>query len=380
MAKTARIRDGLPVWWLILCLACCAPGAAGADGFPPADRGSWQLPHADLYGLDAVGSTVLAVGYWGTVLRSVDGGQVWSHQATPTDATLYAVSFGDERRAWAVGAAGTLLYSEDAGVSWKSVSVVLPADDLDEARPLDSPLFDVSAVSANEAWAVGDFGLVLHTRDGTQWEVVKIPQEAFADENIPDRILNGIEFLDHNNGWIVGEFGTTLRTVDGGVSWSGQRTFTGAVEDVYLMAVAVGGAGQAVAGGTGGVVIQTDDGGAEWSVAKLPTTAALFGAAWNGLGVLLVGDRGVVFFSRDDGKTWEAAARPRLFNWLRDVVLTPDGRAFAVGQNGLILRSSDAGQSWSQVAGAEPPPLDGISSPGGPSNPPKVEPTTKQPD
>lgn len=380
MAETARVRNGLEVWWLILGLGWCAPWAAVADGFPPADRSSWQLPHADLYGIDVLESTVLAVGYWGTVLRSVDGGQAWSHQPTPTHETLYAVSFGDEKRAWAVGAAGTLLYSQDAGVSWESVQVILPADEFADARPLDSPLFDVVAVSGNEAWAVGDFGRVLHTRDGTQWKTVTIPPEDFADENIPDRILNGVEFLDRDNGWIVGEFGTTLRTADGGASWTGERGFTGAVEDVYLMAVAVGGAGRAVAGGTGGVVIQTDDGGAEWSVAKLPTTAALFGAAWNGQGVVLVGDRGVVFSSRDAGRSWEAATRPRLFNWLRDVSLASDGHAYAVGQNGLILRSSDAGQSWVQVAGAEPPPLDGISSPGGASNPPPVEPVAKQPE
>ncbi len=380
MAQTARIRDGVRVWWLILGLACWAPLAAGSDGFEPADRSSWELPNADLYGVDARGDTVLAVGYWGTVLRSVDGGQVWSHQPTPTNETLYAVSLGDERRAWAVGAAGTILYSQDGGVSWVPVDVLVPADEFQDTHALDSPLFDVSAVSATEAWAVGDFGLVLHTRNGTQWEVVRIPPEDFADENIPDRILNGVDFLDRDRGWIVGEFGTTLRTSDGGATWTGERTFTGAVEDVYLMDVAAGGEGRAVAGGTGGVVLQTTDGGADWKAAKLPTTAGLFGAAWRSPAALLVGDRGVMFFSADDGQSWDEAAHPRLFNWLRDVVLASDARAYAVGQNGLILRSSDGGLSWEQAAGAEPPPLDGISSPGGPSNPPAVEPKGNQQD
>lgn len=380
MAQRARTRDAFRVCWLILGLVGCFPLAAGADGFKPADRGSWELPHGDLYGVAVWGDTVLAVGYWGTVLRSVDGGEVWSHQPTPTDETLYAVSFGDERRAWAVGSGGTLLYSQDAGISWAALAVQLPPDEFDGARPLTSPLFDVSAVSGNEAWAVGDFGIVLHTKDGTQWTPVEIPTQDFADDNIPDRIFNGVDFPDPDSGWMVGEFGTTLRTNDGGVTWVGEHRFTGAVEDVYLMAVAAGGAGRAVAGGTGGAVIQTDDGGASWLAAKLPTTAGLFGVAWSSPTVLLVGDRGVIFASGDDGESFQEATRPRLFNWLRDVEVGPEGRAYAVGQNGLILRSTDAGLSWSQCAGTEPPPLDGVSSPGAPSSPPKVEPDHEQQD
>ena len=344
-----------------------------AAGFEPADPRSWKLPGSDLYGVAAVGDTVVAVGYWGTVLRSVDGGLNWSHQPTPTDETLYAVSFGDATRGWAVGAGGTILRSNDGGVSWTSLSVQLPANEFQESRPLDIPLFDVFGVSGHEAWAVGDFGIALHTKDGSRWEVVPIPQEAFADENIPDRILNAVDFQDRDHGWIVGEFGTTLRTSDGGETWIGERTFSGVVEDVYLMGVAAGTDGRAVAGGTGGVVIQTQDAGAAWTAAKLPTTAALFGSAWSGSSALLVGDRGVMFFSRDDGASWAEPTRPRLFNWFRDVAFGVDGRAYVVGQTGIVLRSTDWGESWAQAAGAEPPPLDGVSSPGAASSPPTRE-------
>jgi photosystem II stability/assembly factor-like uncharacterized protein len=375
---SARIRNRGNVWWILLGL--CLAAAPAAAELEPGQPSSWLLPGGDLYGVDTVGSSVVAVGYWGTVLRSVDGGERWSHQPTPTNETLYAVSFGDESRGWAVGAAGTLLYSDDAGVSWTSLSVQLPADEFQDARPLDIPLFDVSAVSGHEAWAVGDFGVVLHTKDGTQWEVVAIPPEAFADENIPDRILNAVDFGDRENGWIVGEFGTALRTEDGGATWNGAHTFTGAVEDVYLMDVAAGGDGLAVAIGTGGVVIQTQDSGATWMSIRLGTTAGLFGIASTDASRLLVGDRGVVFESRDQGTSWSEPTRPRLFNWFRDVALGADGQAYLVGQNGIILRSTDGGATWAQSAGAEPPPLDGVSSPAPPSSPPAVEPQVEPPD
>jgi photosystem II stability/assembly factor-like uncharacterized protein len=373
----ARIRSGPGVWWGVwwLLIALCAPCVAvKADGLEPGDPASWQLPGEDLYGVAAVGDTVVAVGYWGTVLRSVDGGQKWSHQPTPTDETLYAVDFGDETHCWAVGAAGTLLYSSDAGVSWTALSAELPANEFEDARPLDIPIFDISAVSGHEAWAVGDFGLVLHTKDGTQWDVVPLPPEAFADENLPDRILNAVDFTDRENGWIIGEFGTALRTFDGGATWVGEHTFVGAVEDVYLMGLAVGAEGRAVAAGTGGVVVQTEDTGATWTAVKLPTTAGLFSAARSGSAALLVGDRGVMFVSHDDGMSWSAPAIPRLFNWFRDAAFGIDGRAYVVGQTGIILRSTDSGASWQRSAGAEPAPLDGVSSPGGASSPPSTPP------
>jgi photosystem II stability/assembly factor-like uncharacterized protein len=363
------------VWWLVLVFGAAL--SAAAVELEPSARETWLLPAGDLYGVDTLGNTVIAVGYWGTVLRSVDGGQEWTHHRTPTDETLYAVSFGDERRGWAVGSAGTLLYSNDAGISWTSLSVKVPADEYQDEHDLDVALFDVSAVSGHEAWAVGDAGVVLHTTDGTQWELVPIPPDVFGDENIPDRIFNAVEFSDRRHGWIVGEFGTTLRTSDRGKTWTGARTFSGAVEDVYLMDVAAGSEARAVAGGTGGVVLETVDHGASWVAAKLPTTAGVFGSAWSGASMLLVGDRGVMFLSNDGGASWQEPEHPRLFNWFRDVAFGADGRAYVVGQNGIILRSADGGKSWVHSAGAEPPPLDGVTSPGGPSNPPAVEPEGK---
>jgi photosystem II stability/assembly factor-like uncharacterized protein len=320
------------------------------------------MPAADLYDVDAHGDLVWAVGYWGTVLRSADAGRTWAYQPTPTDETLHAVSFADESHGWAVGAKGTLLRSQDGGLSWKRLAATVE-DEFEGERPLDSPLFDVSAVSAREVWAVGDFGIILHTLNGTDWDQVRLPEETFADDDIPDRILNAVYFTDRLHGWVIGEFGTTLRTTDGGQTWLGERSLSGAVGDVYLIDVAADGDGAAVAGGVGGVVIETSDGGASWSAAKVPTSAGLFGAALRGPHSLVVGDRGVIFASRDGGKTWFEPERPRVFNWFRAAVYAGDGRAFIVGENGIVLRSTDAGESWTRSAGEEPPPLEGISVP-----------------
>ncbi len=351
--------------WGVLLSSVLLPALTASGDFDPRNTVSWAVPSADLYDVDAHGERGWAVGYWGTVVRSTDGGRTWFQRPTPTDETLYAVSFADETHGWAVGAGGSLLRSTDGGLGWERIEVAVK-DEFEGERPLDSALFDVSAVSAHEAWAVGDFGIVLHTRDGTQWQQVRIPEEALADDNIPDRIFNAVEFTDSRNGWIAGEFGTTLRTTDGGESWVGERSLRGAVEDVYLIDIAAGADGGALAAGVGGVVIETSDGGASWRALEVPTSAGLFGAARHAARALVVGDRGVVFASRDAGHSWFEPVRPRLFNWFRAATYVGEARAFIVGENGVILRSDDAGESWTLASGEEPPSLE---RPAGPDPP-----------
>lgn len=344
------------------CAALLALAAAGPD-FQPASLSTWLIPEPDLYGVDARGPLAWAVGYWGSVFRTDDSGETWEHVPTPTDASLFDVAFADDQYGWAVGAAGTLLRSEDGGRKWEKVAVEIRDPDTGSPRPLDSPLFGVAAVSPTEAWAVGDFGVVLHTLDGRSWTQVVLPEATFADDNIPDRILNAVRFSDREHGWIAGEFGTLLRTTDGGETWVGQRQLEGAVPDVYLFDVAVSEGGWALAGGIGGVSLGSTDGGASWRALAAGTTAGLFGTAVRGDRGILAGDRGVLLVSSDAGQSWREAERPRSFNWLRGAAYAGDQLAYVVGEEGLILRSNDGGRSWAWRLGRKPPPKSGVSVP-----------------
>jgi photosystem II stability/assembly factor-like uncharacterized protein len=360
---------------ILLAIAVAAlVAASAASDFDPARTASWEIPEPDLFAVAVRGERAWAVGYWGAILRSDDGGRTWSYVDTPTDASLYDVDFADEEHGWAVGANGTLLRTTDGGRTWETTSASV-TDPLDASeRPLKSPLFGVSAVSPTEAWAVGDFGVVLHTRDGRNWTSVEIPEEAFGDDNIPDRILNAVVFTDRDHGWITGEFGTTLRTSDGGQTWVGEREIHGAIADVYLFDIAPNGAGWVLAAGVGGVALGSSDAGADWGELSAPTTAGLFGATVHDDRGLLVGDRGVLLLTRDRGETWHEPERPRSFNWLRGATFGRDGLALVVGEKGLILRSVDAGETWERAMGRQPQPTTGVSVP----EPPRTKPSRQE--
>ena len=333
-------------------LACLwlTPARGALD---PARPTSWDLADADLYAIEVRDRMLWAVGYWGTVRISSDGGQTWQYVSTHVTEPLYAVSFADALHGWAVGAHGVILRTSDGGRSWER-QVANLRDELGESVPLDTSLLAVSALSAREAWAVGDFGVVLHTRDGIAWEQQSIPAESFADDNIAERILNSIRFVSPQRGFIAGEFGTLLRTNDGGATWIGRHQLSGAPAELYLFnvgGVADAGSGERLAAvGLEGTVLVSENGGEAWQSRPVPTSAALFALDWRADRGVVVGDRGVIFTSEDGGRTWRAAERAPYLGWLAGVRYADDRTLYAVGERGVVLRSRDAGASFEVLA------------------------------
>lgn len=96
-----------------------------------ADAGlSWQLPEADptalvgndvdWHALEVRGERVWIAGAPGSkVLTSEDGGQHWQAFSTDQNLPLYGVAFADNLHGWAVGAFGTILATADGGRTWQ---------------------------------------------------------------------------------------------------------------------------------------------------------------------------------------------------------------------------------------------------------------------
>ncbi len=114
-------------------------GIAAGDGgtlLATRDGGlSWRAlasAPADLRGLSIseTGTRIVAVGAGGLVWRSADEGASWSRIATGTSSTLNAIGFFDENPeiGWAVGAAGTVLYTDDGGEHFAALQSPFASD------------------------------------------------------------------------------------------------------------------------------------------------------------------------------------------------------------------------------------------------------------
>src|SRR5438270_2107946 len=81
------------------------------------------------------------------------------HQASGTNNFLWGVSFSDTNNGIAVGEAGTILRTTDAGQTWVS-----------QASGTSNGLVGASLIGTNAGVAVGSLGEIVHTTNGgTRW-------------------------------------------------------------------------------------------------------------------------------------------------------------------------------------------------------------------
>jgi hypothetical protein len=113
---------------------------------------------ADLFGIAELDYTNLyVVGAAGTILKSSDAGLTWSAKPSGTTATLRAVSISkaSSDHVIAAGLGGTVLRSTDAGESWCLLDAGTTND-----------LFGAEAVNDTEYLVGGAQGLLLRTTNG----------------------------------------------------------------------------------------------------------------------------------------------------------------------------------------------------------------------
>jgi len=142
---------------------------------------------------------IWAVGEFGVILQSTDGGLTWRPQDSPVEMSLFGVHFADEQRGWAVGLESTLIATTDGGATWRKHEIETP-------RGFSLALYDVG-VRGSDGWAVGNNGLLLHSQDaGTTWQLVKVPVKMGSSW------FRGLSLFADGRGFIVGSQGLVLAT------------------------------------------------------------------------------------------------------------------------------------------------------------------------
>jgi photosystem II stability/assembly factor-like uncharacterized protein len=110
---------------------------------------------------------------------------------------LWGVSFIDEFKGWAVGDYGTIIKTEDGGENWTKVAV-------DTEEGLKDLYF---LPDGKTGWATGEMGTILHTTDGGDtWE----PQEWESPTRSKNYVFRGISGSSAESVSIAGEWGMVL--------------------------------------------------------------------------------------------------------------------------------------------------------------------------
>jgi photosystem II stability/assembly factor-like uncharacterized protein len=283
-------------------------------------------------------------------------------QTSGVTARLRGVSAVSADVAWASGAKGTVMVTNDGGRSWRRVTV--PG-----AGALD--FRDVDAISARVAYVLsigpGEASRIYKTSDGgASWD------EQFVNRD-PKAFLDAMAFWDERHGVAVsdsvdGRF-VILKTEDGGKRWSlvppsglppalpGEGAFAASGTNV-----AVRGSDRAWFATGAGRVLRTSDRGRSWRVSLAPlavgSSAGIFSVAFRDdrHGVVVGGDYKKeaealdnAAYTEDGGVTWKPA---KGLTGFRSVVAhRPGGKApfwIALGPKGADV-SRDEGRTWSAV-------------------------------
>ena len=274
---------------LTVCIALAVgSGAAWSAGVEP--QAIWHgIAHDMLYGISLEGQNGIAVGDFGLILETADGGLSWAKQAQSattlglfgvvrkqghciaggqsgvilsaadckqwtlaapaTKARILALAVNGSGTAYAVGGFGTLLKSADWGKSWQALSVDWKPFTSEGAEP---HLYDVHVAEDGEVTLVGEFELILRSKDGgASWQALHKGK----------RSLFGLKILDDGEAYAVGQEGVILKSADRGMSWTEQDSGTKSI----LTGIWAQPDGRAAASGIY-TILSSANGGKSWQI------------------------------------------------------------------------------------------------------------------
>lgn len=282
-----------------------------------------------LVGVAKAGMRIVAVGLRGDIVYSDDEGKKWVQAADPVSSDLVAVSFADEKNGWAVGHYGVVLHTTDGGVTW--------------TKQLDG----------NQAADITRKYYEAKTGADRSPDVERAARQAKAlvDEANTKSLLD-VGFVNDHEGYVVGTFNRIFRTEDGGKTWTPLMDHTDNPKELHFYAVHTDGK-ETYLTGEQGMVWRLDKAKDRFVGIQTPYNGTLFGIIVDGNTLLVYGMRGSLLRSGDEGKTWERVQLGIKAGITGGAVL-PEGQIAIANQAGEVMLSIDHGKTFQVAKTAKP--------------------------
>ncbi len=278
--------------------------------------------------------------------------QTWEVITNVTNKNLNSVHFPSEQVGYAVGDDGTLLKTTDGGSLWTNLS-----NNLNISKDIHSLFF----TSENIGFIVGYETFYRTIDGGATW--IKVT------DGIGDCIFTSVHFISPQIGFATASLWTgkgIYKTTNGGITWSKKTipdTGDRLLRSIHFVNNSVG---YAVGHGSnsGGVVLRTENGGETWveqnfantgidisSVLILPSVyfvneqlGFIVGSDYWANGVYY----NVIFKTTDGGQSWES----NLYvtnQHVSNVYFVNEHIGYIAGEFAGILKTTDSGENWSKV-------------------------------
>lgn len=283
---------------------------------------------------------IVAIGGWEfndaitTIVSTSDTCTTWNISLDFVNAILQDLDFSSSTTGYSVGWAGNIWKTVDSGDSWSQITV--------PGNPGTRNFNGCHFFNDNIGVVVGGnqsndaIQTILKTTDGgNNWSII-------SDNLAP--WLRAVHFADNLTGFAVGDNGTILKTTNGGDDWS-PMTVPGSVQsrqfnDVHFLSPSIGVAvGGWETNDSISTVLKTTDGGVNWTIVMDNLGSMLNGVHFfNANQGYAVGDDGVIYYTSDAGSTWQNQVITNNDDFGLNAVFFKDAFfGIAVGSDGKLL-------------------------------------------
>ena len=294
--------------------------------------------HDALYGLCESGSQQLAVGDAGLVLESLDAGDSWTKITPFTDNALLDISCSNDV-SLVVGQDGEIfrrafngLKAVDGSKAVESFTAV--------ASSTEERLLSVSDVSdTGLVLAVGAFGTIIRSTDaGQSWQSITMDWPTLTNDFFEPHLYD-VHVSDTGTVTVVGEFELIIQSLDQGDTW--QTVHLGEAS-LFGLSLHANGTGFAV--GQNGKIIKTTDGGRVWQEVATSSSGILLNVWSSGSGDVLISGIRNTLQSSDNGLSWNRIDQGVLSSgWYQGLSIIDGGNsqsksALLAGHGGNLIK------------------------------------------
>jgi photosystem II stability/assembly factor-like uncharacterized protein len=276
-----------------------------------------------------------ACGDSGTVIKSIDSGKTWQSVQTPVTNDLNDLYVFNDSTLCVVGDSGTIIFSLDAGNNWYIGSYFLTED-----------YYSLSFSGVNGTLGGSSQTIVRAEFGGTQITFYGVQSGFFGGGFWATSMLSPeIGFIAGENSIFQPLFG---KTTDSGINWDFTAFYInnneGRATGVDFTDTNTGYISARVWDGHG-AISKTTDGGNTWTsiLFTYPLWSIDFPISNSSLIGYAVGDEGVILKTYNAGMDW-SPQQSGTNNKLNKVYFKDLDFGFAVGANGIILRTESGGE------------------------------------
>jgi photosystem II stability/assembly factor-like uncharacterized protein len=285
---------------------------------------------ANLNGVACMSSAIVFIVGDGLILHTTDGGATWDSPNIGTTQNLNSISITNNGNVVVAGDAGTILLSTDSGSNWQSITSNVTDD-----------LLSVSFNGTNGVAGGTSQTIIYSTDSGASWSTSQ--SGFFGGGFYGTQMFNsGTSFVAGENSIFQPMFGNST---DGGQSWNFTAFYLnsneGQLYGIHFFDMNNGVASAGVFTGEG-AICTTSDAGTTWTTQPFFSNALYaldFPATQIGYSV---GVSGIIIKSSDGGNSWETLSGGTSNN-LNDLSFADELNGYIVGDNGTVLKTTSGG-------------------------------------